>query len=180
VLASFALSHDDDPLVISYESVAPNLTLGPGSYFALFAPQGSDAGSLLVSASDPFNYQAGSIRAGFFDPATGISSAEAHRGAVRVLGVRATPRAAIQLLMTDVRALVSEGELPKGWGKSLLNKLSTSIASLDRDRTTAGCNQLRAFVSQVSGLVRTGRLAIQSGHKLIDAAGRIRTQIKCV
>jgi hypothetical protein len=65
-------SHDDDPLVISYESVAPNWTLGPGSYFAMFAPQGSDGELLLGSASDPFNYQAGSITLGIFDPSTGF------------------------------------------------------------------------------------------------------------
>lgn len=180
VLASFALSHDDDPLVISYESVAPNLTLGPGSYFAMFAPQGSDAGFLLGNASDPFNYQAGSITLGIFDPSTGISSAEANMGAVRILGARATPQAAIQLLMTDVGTLVLEGELTKGRGDGLLNKLRATIASLDRGRMKAGCNQLRAFVNQVHGLVRAGRLPIEAGQELIDAVERVRTQIKCL
>jgi hypothetical protein len=184
VLASFVLSHDDDPLVISYESVAPNLTLGPGSYFAMFAPQGSDAGFLLGNAlrnaSDPFRYQAGSITLGIFNPSTRISSAEAHMGAVRILGARATPQAAIQLLMTDVGTLVSEGELTKGRGDGLLNKLRATIASLDRGRTKAACNQLRAFVNQVHGLVRAGRLPIEAGQELIDAVERVRTQIKCL
>lgn len=181
VLASFALSHDDDPLVVSYESVAPDLTLGPGRYFALFAPQGSDAGFLLASATDPFNYQAGSITLGFFDPGTGTSSAEAGAvGAVRILGARATPQAAIQLLMTDVGTLVLEGELTKGRGDGLLNKLRATIASLDRARTNAGCNQLRAFVNQVNGLVRAGRLAIGAGQELIDSIQRVRTQIECL
>jgi hypothetical protein len=179
VLASFTLSHDDDPLVISYESVVPNLTLGPGSYFAMFAPQGSDAGLLLVSASDPFTYQAGSITLGILDPSTGISSAEASAGAVRIVGARATPQAAIRLLMTDVRTLVLEGELTKGRGKGLLNKLRATIASLDRGRTKAGCNQLRAFVNQVYGLVSAGRLPIEAGQQLTDAVDRIRTQIDC-
>ena len=181
VLASFALSHDDDPLVVSYEAVAPNLTLGPGRYFALFAPQGSDAGFLLASATDPFNYQAGSITLGFFDPGTGISSAEAGGvGAVRILGTRATPQAAIQLLMTDVGTLVSEGELTKGRAEGLLNKLRATIASLDRGRTKAGCNQLRAFVNQVHSLVRAGRLANGAGQELIDSVQRVRTQIECL
>lgn len=46
-IQSFTLSHDNNPLVISYESVSPNLLLEPGAYFALFAPQGSDSGFLL-------------------------------------------------------------------------------------------------------------------------------------
>lgn len=180
VLASFALSHDDDPLVISYESVAPNLTLGPGSYFAMFAPQGNDAGFLLGNASDPFRYQAGSIRFGIFDPGTGISSAETNMGAVRILAVRATPQAAIRLLMADVGTLVLKGELTKGRGDGLLNKLRATIASLDRGRTKAGCNQLRAFVNQVHGLVRAGRLPIGAGQELIDTVERVRAQIKCL
>jgi hypothetical protein len=90
VLASFVLSHDNNPLIVSYESVAINLPLQPGSYFALFAPQGNDQGFLLGSASSPFNYQAGLIYMGFLDPSTGISSAPQQFGAVRILGETAT------------------------------------------------------------------------------------------
>jgi len=86
VLASFTLSHDDNPLVISYESVAANFTLGPGSYFALFNAQGSDVGFLLSEATDPFNYQAGPINLGILFPSTGTSAASPGRGAVRILG----------------------------------------------------------------------------------------------
>ena len=181
VLASYVLSHDDDPLVISYESVATNLTLGPGSYFALFAPQGSDAGLLLASASDPFNYEAGSVTLGFFDPGTGTSSVvEGDMAAVRILVAPATPQAAVQLLMTDVGTLVSEGELTQGQGKGLLKKLSATIASMDRGRTNAGCNQLGAFANQVHGLIRAGQLPIGAGQELIDAVERVRTQIDCL
>src|SRR5207244_4818734 len=122
VLFSFPLSQYNYPFVISLESVAINLTLGPCSYFALFAPQGIDEGFLLGNASAPFNYQAGLITKGFFNPTTGASSVEANSGgAVRILGAPATPQAAIQLLMDDVRTLVSEGLLAQGQGDGLLN-----------------------------------------------------------
>jgi hypothetical protein len=179
VLASFALSHDDDPLVVSYESVAPNLTLEAGSYFALFASQGSDAGFLLDNAIDPFNYQAGATTFGFFNPGTGTSSAGAGQGAVRVLGAPASLQGALEVLMADVRTLVSEGELTQGQGNGLLNKLRATIASLSRGRTNAGCNQLGAFVNQVHGLVRAGQLPFGAGRELIDAVARVRTQIGC-
>jgi hypothetical protein len=179
VLASFALSHDDDPLVISYESVGPNLTLGPGRYFALFAPQANDVGFLMANASAPFNYLAGLITLGFFNPTSGTSSAAANYGAVRILGTPATPQAAIQLLVSNVGTLVSNGELTQGQTDGLLNKLSAAIASLDRGRTKVGCNLLGAFANQVEGLVRAGQLRVGAGQALIDAVEPIRTQIDC-
>jgi hypothetical protein len=181
VLASFTLSHDNDPLVVSYESVAINLTLGPGSYFALFAPQGSDEGFLLGSASAPFNYQAGLITKGFLNPTTGASSVEANSGgAVRILGAPATPQAAIRLLMDDVRTLVSEGVLSPDQGDGLVAKLAAAIPSLDTGRSNAACNQLGAFVDQANGLVGARELSAEAGQELIDAAEAIRTQIGCV
>lgn len=179
VLASFTLSHDNDPLIISYESVAIDLTLGPGTYFALFAPQGSDAGFLLDNASDPFNYLAGTITMAVLNPATGTSTVEHDRGAVRILGTPATPRAATQLLMDHVRTLVTQGVLSRGQGDGLLAKLTATVQSLETGLTNAACNQLRAFVNQVNGLTGAGKLSAGAGQELIDAAERIRTQIGC-
>jgi hypothetical protein len=65
VLATFVLSHDNDPLNISFESVDVNLLLPAGNYFALFAPQGQDVGFVLGSASNPFLYTAGLTLTGY-------------------------------------------------------------------------------------------------------------------
>lgn len=86
VLATFILSHNRSPVIISYESVTINFALEAGTYFALFAPQDDDAGFLLDIASTPFNYQAESITLGFLIPSTGISFASQLSGAVRILG----------------------------------------------------------------------------------------------
>lgn len=86
VLASFVLSHDNDPLTVSYESVATNLLLQPGSYFALFAPQGDDQGVLLNQATIPFNYLAGSIEEGVVFPLTSTAAVSTQFAAVRILG----------------------------------------------------------------------------------------------
>ncbi len=86
VLASFVLSNDNNPFVVSYESVVVNLLLEPGTYFGLFAPQGTDEGFLLGTATNPFVYQAGLIEMGFLNPLTGISSVSQQFGAVRILG----------------------------------------------------------------------------------------------
>jgi uncharacterized delta-60 repeat protein len=86
VLATLLLSHDDDPLVISFESVESHLILPPGTYFALFATQDADAGFLMGGATDPFNYLAGSTTFGFFDPTSGTALTFESFGAVRILG----------------------------------------------------------------------------------------------
>src|SRR4029079_11221567 len=82
-------------LVVSYESAHVGLTLGPGTYFALFAAQGDDAGFLLGRASSPFTYEAGSPRLGFLQP-QGASNGQ-QPAAVRILGVPATIAVAIDV-----------------------------------------------------------------------------------
>src|SRR6266702_1699237 len=47
ILRTFVLTSDNDPTVISYESATISLLLRPGSYFALFAPQGDDEGYII-------------------------------------------------------------------------------------------------------------------------------------
>jgi hypothetical protein len=61
VLGTFVLSTDNNPFITSYESVAPDLTLGTGRYFALFAQPAGSLGDyfLLAHASRPFEYTAG-------------------------------------------------------------------------------------------------------------------------
>jgi hypothetical protein len=86
VIASFVLSHDNDPLVVSYESVAINLLLQPGTYFALFAPQEDNAGIFLGSATSPFNYQAGLLNIGSLNPISQAVTILQTSGAVRILG----------------------------------------------------------------------------------------------
>jgi hypothetical protein len=73
VLGSFLLSSDGDLTKISYESAVMNLVLKPGSYFALFAPQGNDEGFILNSSG---SFLAGLLNMGSVDP-TGAVPAQA-------------------------------------------------------------------------------------------------------
>ena len=88
VLGSFLLTSDGDLTKISYESAVMNLVLKPGSYFALFAPQGNDEGFILNS-SGPF--LAGLLNMGSVDP-TGAVPAQAslQYAAVTVRGKQIT------------------------------------------------------------------------------------------
>jgi hypothetical protein len=179
VLASFTLSHDDDPLIVSYESVATDLTLRPGSYFALFAPQGDDEGIVLGTAGDPFTYRADQITAGFLNPHTGDASVQTPYMAARILGSPATPQAAIQLLGDDIHALVTQGALGAAQANGLLGILDAAGARLDGDNTVAACAQLAAFERRVNGLMGNGKLTPGDGQSLIDSAEWIRARVGC-
>jgi hypothetical protein len=103
VLATFVLSHDDDPLVYSFESVSTNLTLGPGTYFALFhAQQADDVGGLLGNAQTPFGYLPAVTALGILDTSTGVTVPVLWHvpAAVRILGVASSPPCTI--VGTDV------------------------------------------------------------------------------
>jgi hypothetical protein len=88
VYGSFLLSSDHDPAIVSYESAAMNLVLRPGIYFALFAPQGNDEGSILASSG---SFVAGLLTLGMVDP-TGAVAAQAslQYAAVTVRGQQLT------------------------------------------------------------------------------------------
>ena len=88
VLGSFLLSSDGDLTRISYESAVMNLVLKPGSYFALFAPQGNDEGFILNSSG---SFLAGLLNMGSVDP-TGAVPAQAslQYAAVTVRGKQIT------------------------------------------------------------------------------------------
>lgn len=88
ILGSFVMSHDDNPFIVSYESVALNFTLPPGTYFAVFGPQSDDQGFLLAGASNPFEYRAGVVDIGVFIPPIGGSFRPQEFAAVRILGER--------------------------------------------------------------------------------------------
>jgi hypothetical protein len=87
VLATFTLSHDDDPLRVRYEFASVSLPLPAGTYYALFRPQQEgDAGVVIQIASDPFPYRAGSTAVGSLDPVAGRSTLDPQQViAVRVL-----------------------------------------------------------------------------------------------
>ena len=65
VFGQFLLSSDGDLTKVSYESAAMNLVLRRGTYFALFAPQGSDEGFILNSSG---SFLAGLVNLGIVDP----------------------------------------------------------------------------------------------------------------
>jgi len=106
VIASFLLSNDNDPVFVSFESVAINLRLEPGTYFALFVPQTGDQGFLLGESIGSFVYQSDLIDMGFLS-SSGNAGAFQFFGAVRILGVT-------NVFIDDCDTGVSDVVLPNG------------------------------------------------------------------
>jgi hypothetical protein len=90
VLATFELSDDGDPLLVSFESASMNLMLPAGTYFALFSPQQpQDSGFLMNSAQDPFEYRSDLVPLGVVAE-SGTYVVENY-AAVRILGLVLPP-----------------------------------------------------------------------------------------
>jgi choice-of-anchor C domain-containing protein len=79
----------------------------------------------------------------------------------------------VGLLINQVNALVSAGTLNDGEGNALSVKLSAAIDSFNGGNTTAGVNQLNAFVNQATALVRSKRLGESTGDALVGEANGI-------
>jgi hypothetical protein len=99
LVTTLSLSHDRDPLVVSYESVTARVVVGPGTYFALFAPQDGDGGEgdLLAAARTPFDYRAGTTTLACLGKSCGSQTVFEGFAALRILGevVKPAPKPAL-------------------------------------------------------------------------------------
>jgi hypothetical protein len=74
------------------------------------------------------------------------------------------------LIVDQVNSLVSGGSLSTGNGTALTTKLNSAVASLNGGYTTAGVNQLNAFINQVTAFQKNGKLTSDQAQALISAA----------
>jgi hypothetical protein len=172
IIATFELSHDDDPLVVSYESAAPNLELGAGEYFALFAPQQGDVGFVLAGASDPFEYRARLTMIGTVDPTTGASSTTEAFAAVRILGHAGPAASLIDQLVDDV---AEAGVEP---AQRLERILAAAKDALVRDNVSATCGLLAAFANEIEAL-RGGAISEEDASALIEQTASVEAILGC-
>jgi hypothetical protein len=171
VLASFVLSSDNNPLIVSYESVSTKLILEAGTYFALFGSQGGNQGFVLANAESPFAYTAGTTTFGVLNPTAGTSSTNGlTAAAVRILGQLPDAAALLNALLDKV---VSEALGP---GASLAGKLKAALVALSVGNTNATCNILAAFVNEVRAQAGHS-LTVEQATQLIAAADRIRATL---
>jgi hypothetical protein len=90
-----------------------------------------------------------------------------------------TPQGATQQVGNTVNALVSQGTLSQANGNALTTKLQAAINSINSGNTTAGCNQLQAFINQTQAFINAGKLTRAQGQVLIDAANALKGVLGC-
>lgn len=170
-LGQFTLSHDDNPLIVSFETTNPEISLGPGEYFALIGSQGEDAGYLLDAASSPFDYMAGLFTMGVLNPVNGTSFATAQYGAVRILG-------RVKSVVEQLADLALAADQADGPGNSLVAKVSLARSSVLAGEFPVACHTLEAFEFEVRAQ-RGKSISDQVADSLIADASQIRGALSC-
>lgn len=175
-LGRFVLSDDGDPTIVSYESTEPDLTLAPGSYFALFGPQSETVAGGLVCCPPPWDVPptipvGGLVTLGFL-AFPDSAWAWTDYVAARILGRGAEPLA----LVRDLLAMVDQENL--GPGTSLHDKLVETQALLQAGDSAGACTKLVAFDHSVRA--QTGkRVAAAAAEELLSRAAEVRQAIGC-
>lgn len=79
----------------------------------------------------------------------------------------------VNMLITHVEDLVDSGVLKHGAGNSLIKKLESVIALLDKGNLHGASQKLNDFIDLVEALIRSGRLLVEEGQELIALAQEI-------
>jgi len=90
-----------------------------------------------------------------------------------------TPAEAADDLIDDIQDLIDDGTLNGGQSNALTSKLQNIIDKLNNGQTNAACNQLGAFINQVTDFIDDGTLTSTEGQSLIDAAQAIKDAADC-
>lgn len=85
-----------------------------------------------------------------------------------------TPTQAIQKLISTIDSM----NLPKGTSTSLEAPLNAAMAQLNRNHQNPACNQINAFLNQVSATQTSGQLTAQQAA-LRQQATAIQSAIGC-
>ena len=90
-----------------------------------------------------------------------------------------TPAGAISGLMDDIISLREDGVLTRNQAQSLLGKLSTLLATVNKGGTAPACGQMQAFVQEVQSLVAAQVLHPKQGYALVQAALAAMSTMGC-
>ena len=84
-----------------------------------------------------------------------------------------TPIIAARAVTMVIAGLVKHSVLRPGEGNSLVAKLHAAIDQMERENFRAASTQLDAFNNEVNALIRSGRLPVSEGQRLIDSSNQI-------
>jgi len=91
----------------------------------------------------------------------------------------ATPQNRAEGIIGAVTFLVGQGVLSQNHRSGLTATVRQSEKSMNAGRVSTACNQLRAFVHQVSSLFREGALSAAQAQALTNQANSLRAAVGC-
>jgi pullulanase-type alpha-1,6-glucosidase len=115
------------------------------------------------------------VKTARFNRPTGTFTVPARTTVVFVEFERAKVR--LEMMIDTIQALVMDGTLLEGLGKSLVAKLAAVIQALEEGKLTAAMQQLNAFIRQASTVLKVGGLTGEEARLLILPAREILWQI---
>jgi hypothetical protein len=151
-----------------------NLSGGANVTYSVTAADNSGAApnlSLSKASGSVFPFGTTTVTATATD-GCGNSSNASFTVTVRTLSQQAS------LIDGQVQSLVSAGTLTSGQGAGLSDRLNEITAKINQGQISAACNQLNAFINQVTGFIG-GKLSAAQGQALISAANALQINLGC-
>jgi len=136
---------------------------------------GSGTGALTLSGMS-FYLSHRYTAAGSFTVTVGVSDDDVTSTRTATVTVL-TPAQALGVAGGVVSALVSNGTIDSGNGKSLQSKLDAATASIDRANVAAATGQLGALLNELQAMVGSGRLTTAEAKPVSDMVDRVLRSI---
>jgi len=112
----------------------------------------------------------------YYYRAVGQNSAGTQRGSILSFTTLTLQQQAL-LIIGQVDVLISRAVLNQGLGNALAAKLNAAIRQINKGNFNAAINQLSAFINQLEGLVRAGKIPSADAGALIASANAVIEQL---
>jgi uncharacterized protein (TIGR02145 family) len=89
-----------------------------------------------------------------------------------------TPEIEIGKLIMAIQSMINNGSVMKSHGNALIKKLDDALKNLSKEKTKTAINNLNEFIAKVYEYMAGGKMPIEQGNTLIDAANAIIAQLK--
>jgi len=84
----------------------------------------------------------------------------------------------IEDIISDVKALLTSGDINSGQANALISKLQNAINSIEADKINAAIGKLNSFINQINAYINSGVISSYDGGLLITDVQSIIETLK--